>query len=99
MQKDLENFLLQMKFTKNEIEDMKNIAPTLDVTTLKEVKGVMRVLSCYGFPKEDLPDLYCQNPNVMTMDENVLMNELDKLILQKIDIEEYLKNNPFAIWN
>ena len=34
MEKDLEKFLLQMKFTKNEIEDMKNIAPTLDVTTL-----------------------------------------------------------------
>ena len=93
MQKDLENLLFEMQFTKNEIEDMKNIAPTLDVTTLKEVKGVMRVLSCYGFPQEDLPGLFCQNPNVMTMDENVLMNELDQLVKNKEDIEEFLKKH------
>lgn len=97
MEKDLEKFLLQMKFSKNEIEDMKNIAPTLDVTTLKEVKGVMQVLNFYGYPKEDLPDLFYQNPNIMTMDEKVLADELDKLVLQKVDIEEFLKNNPFGI--
>ena len=97
MQKDLENFLLQMKFTKNEIEDMKNIAPTLDVTTLQELKGVMRVLIVYGYPREDLPGLFYQNPYIMTMDEKVLMDELDKLVLQNIDIEEFLKNNPFGI--
>lgn len=97
MEKDLEKFLLQMKFTKNEIEDMKNIAPTLDVTTLKEVKSVMQVLNFYGYPKEDLPELFYQNPNIMTMDEKVLMDELDKFVLQKVDIEEFLKNNPFGI--
>ncbi len=97
MEKDLEKFLLQMKFSKNEIEDMKNIAPTLDVTTLKEVKGVIQVLNFYGYPKEDLPDLFYQNPNIMTMDEKVLADELDKLILRKVDIEEFLKNNPFGI--
>ena len=47
--------------------------------------------------KEDLPNLFYQNPNIMTMDEKVLMDELDKLVLQKIDIEEFFKNNPFGI--
>ena len=97
MEKDLEKFLLQMKFSKNEIEDMKNIAPTLDVTTLKEVKGVMQVLNFYGYPKEDLPDLFYQNPNIMAMDEKVLAGELDKIVLQKENIEELLKSSPFAI--
>lgn len=93
MYKDLENFLLQMNFTSNEIEDMKNIAPTLDVTTLNELKSIIQVLDFYGFPKEDLPELFYQNPYIMTMDEEVLMDELDQLVKNKEDIEEFLKNH------
>ena len=93
MYKDLENFLLQMNFTSNEIEDMKNIAPTLDVTTLNELKSIIQVLDFYGFPKEDLPELFYQNPYIMTMDEEVLMDELDQLVKNKEDIEEFLKKH------
>lgn len=93
MYKDLENFLLQMNFTNNEIEDMKNIAPTLEVTTLNELKSIIQVLDFYGFPKEDLPELFYQNPYIMTMDEEVLMDELDQLVKNKEDIEEFLKSH------
>ena len=93
MYKDLENFLLQMNFTSNEIEDMKNIAPTLDVTTLNELKSIIQVLDFYGFPKEDLTELFYQNPYIMTMDEEVLMDELDQLVKNKEDIEEFLKKH------
>lgn len=57
----------------------------------------MQVLEFYGYPKEDLPDLFYQNPNIMAMDEKVLAGELDKIVLQKENIEEFLKSNPFAI--
>lgn len=97
MNKDLESFLTNMNFTNNEIEDMKTIAPTLDNTSLSEVESVMRLLAHYGYPKEDLPELFYQNPNIMTLDKNTLKSTLDKLVAKNIDIEKYLKNNPFAI--
>lgn len=34
---------------------------------------------------------------IMAMDEKVLAGELDKIVLQKENIEEFLKSNPFAI--
>ncbi len=97
MEEDLKKFLLQMKFTKYEIEDMKNLAPLLEVTTLEELKEVVRVLKHYGYPEEDLPELFYQNPNIMVMDGKSLAKELDKLVKQGIDIEEFLKTDPFGI--
>ncbi len=97
MDLNLEKFLLKMNFTKSEIIDMKSLAPTLDVTTLSEVKEVMQVLSQYGYPIEDLPELFYQNPNIMTMSKESLTQELEGLISKNIDIEEYLKNDPFGI--
>ena len=97
MDKDLEEFFLTIKFTKNEIEDMKNISPMLDVTTLDEVKKIMKVLEHFGYPKEDIPLLFSLNPNIITLDSSVLADRLNSLLLQNIDVEEFLKTRPFDI--
>lgn len=97
MSLDLENFLIEMNFTKNEIEDMKTMAPLLDVTTLNEVKEIIKTLEFYGFPKEDMPELFYQNPSIMIMDENALALGLKKLIKKNIDIEEHLKYKSYDI--
>ena len=97
MNKELEEYLLKCNLTKNELLDMENIAPMLLVTTLQEANEVINILVKAGYPQEDLTELFYQNPNILAMDAQVLKKRLEELALNDVDIEEYLKNNPFNI--
>ncbi len=97
MDKKLEKFLLNMNLTNNEIEDMKNITPAYEHLSLCDVKYIIQVLEIYGFPKSDIPELIYLNPNILVLDKQTLIKKLDSLKANNIDIENYLKNNPFDI--
>ncbi len=97
MEKALEKFLLNLNLTSYEIEDIKNITPAYEYLSLCDVKSIIKVLEIYGFPKSDIPELIYLNPNILVLDKQTLIEKLNTLKANNIDIENYLKNNPFDI--
>lgn len=97
MEKELKEFLLGFKLKESEIENLTNLAPMLDYTSLQEFKQNACVLIEFGYPKEDLIELLMINPNIFASDAQALQKELALLKHKFGDIEDALKNNPFCI--
>lgn len=95
--KELKTFLSNMNFSENEINSMKEIAPLLNVTKVYEIESLIDTLVQFDYPKSDITELFAQNPRIMTANKDTLIEELTKLKVKKIDVEQYIKQNPFFI--
>ena len=91
------NVLKQYQLADSEIEDMRTIAPMLDVTTFEEFTENCKVLVKYGYPKSDLDYLFLANPNLFVVSAEELDADLKKLSAKCDDIEMVLKTDPASI--
>lgn len=89
--------LKQYRLTDSEIEDMRTIAPMLDVTTFEEFTANCKVLVKYGYPKSDLDYLFLANPNLFVVSPEDLDTDLKELSANCDDIEMALKTDPALI--
>lgn len=98
MDKELYDYLLSLKLTKNEIEDLCNLSPSLCDTSYSDAKSIINILNFYNYPKSELAELVCANPNILALDSKKLASALSGLVARGLDIEEYLKQTPsFAV--
>lgn len=90
-------FMKQYQISDLEIEDIKNIAPMIDVTSYNDFILNCKLLMKYGYPKSDLDVLLLANPNIFVMTSKDLERDLKKLQNKFGDIEIILKENPTII--
>lgn len=97
MNKEIVAFIKSYNISDLEIEDMKNIAPMLEVTTYEEFVTNCALLEIFGYPRCDLDVLMLANPNIFAMSERDLKKELTALKEKYDDIEQILKEDPTII--
>ena len=97
MDSKIVEFMQQYRISDLEIEDIKNIAPMIDVTSYNEFVVNCQLLTSYGYPKSDLDFLLLANPQIFVMSPKDLKNDLIKLRNEYEDIEIILKENPMII--
>lgn len=97
MDKKVVEFIKGYNITDLELEDIKMISPMLELTSYKEFLKNCKILSNYGYSKEDLDLLILANPNIFVKSARDLEGDLIKLKNKYDDIETILKKNPTII--
>lgn len=97
MDKKLLTLLYRIGLTENEANDILNIAPEFENLSADDFLLSCKILTEYGYPKIDLDSLVLANPSIFTYSETELKEKLEKLKQDGQEIEDTLKNDPFAI--
>ncbi len=97
MENELKILLYRIGLTENEADDILNIAPEFENLSAQDFLCNCKILTEYGYPKIDLDSLVLANPSIFTYSETELKEKLEKLKQDGQEIEDTLKNDPFAI--
>ena len=94
MDKKLKNYLLKLGFDDDEIEQLCNQVPGLEIIDSERAFKNIATVVAFGYPEVDIDGLIFSNPGFLCNDPDDLAKTLSSLAG---DIEELLKNNPFLI--
>ena len=97
MENELKTLLYRIGLTENEADDILNISPEFENLTAQDFLCNCKILTEYGYPKIDLDSLVLANPSIFSYSETELKEKLEQLKQSGQEIEETLKNDPFAI--
>ncbi len=94
MDKKLKNYLLKLGFADDEIEQLCQQAPGLEIIDSERAFKNIAIVISYGYPKVDIDSLIFSNPGFLCN----APDDLDKT-LKSFDgeIEDLLKSDPFLI--
>ena len=93
MDKRLFDYFKSIGFEDAEIASLQERCPGLDIVDTDKAFECIRILVKAGYPKEDLSYLLALNPSIMLYDPA----DLEDIVKNFDDIEETLKNDPYAI--
>ena len=94
MDKKVENFLINMDFTKEDIRELLSVAPGLGNISYEWFADCIEAVTDAGYPQADIDSLIFSNPTFLTQSPEFLKCELSSI---GGDIEEKLKQNPYLI--
>lgn len=97
MDKELKDYFISLGFDDDEISQLKSTCLQLKFASQQDITKNIELLTSFGYPKEDIPELMLVNPNLFCYEQNYLKAQLNKLQSQNLDIEVALKDNPFLI--
>ena len=97
MDKQIYEFLKELKFDDAEIQTLLSIAPVLEETSIEQALQNMTIVVQAGFPADDIGYLVSQNPNFLCRNTPDLANDIIKISQTVKDFEEALRNNPHLI--
>ena len=95
MDKEICALLKDFGMLDEEIEMCFNLCPGLNIVDLKKAEDCIYYLIKYGYPQDDIGLLLAVNPSILMYEPKQLEKKLKTL---GDDIEDVLKNDPFAIW-
>ena len=94
LNKEIVEFLRQYDMFDEEIEQCFMLCPGLDIVDKNKAEECLKILEKHGYPKEDLGLLLVVNPAILLYEPEDLLKKLESL---DGDIEDILKDDPFAI--
>ena len=94
MNKEMYRLLQSFDLLDEEIEQCFSICPGLDIVDLDKASACIETLIKNGYPKEDVGLLLAVNPGILMYESAELAKKLKSF---DGDIEEILKDDPFAI--
>lgn len=96
MNKNIYEFLKELKFDDGEIETLLNAAPVLGEVSFEQALSNMTAIVSMGYPADDISYLISQNPAFLCRNTHELQQDLAE-IAKNGDIEKQLKNDPYLI--
>lgn len=94
MDEQINKILLALDMSQEEIDNCYTFCPGLDIVDPDKVVENINLLIHHGYPQDDVGILLSVNPGIMMYEPSDLDKKLSSL---GPDIEEVLKNDPFAI--
>ncbi len=94
MERKLVSFLKKLSIEKDEIDNLVQLCPGLDLISDTRAKANVKIVVDAGFPIFDVSNIIYSNPSFLLHDPQDLQKIID---LIDGDIETELKNNPFLI--
>lgn len=94
MDTSLKNFLNKLTIENDEINDLINICPGLDIIDVNRAKNNVKSVVDAGFPLIDISSIIYVNPGFLC---NNPENTRERILSIDGDIEETLKNDPYLL--
>ena len=94
MDKKLKSYLLKLGFIDDDIRELCNQVPGLEIIDSERAFKNIATVVAYGYPEIDIDSLIFSNPGFLCNDPDDLNETLKSL---NGEIEDLLKSNPFLI--
>ena len=96
MNKNIYEFLKELKYDDAEISTLIDIAPVLEEIPFEKAFANMSLVVSAGYPADDISYLISQNPAFLCRNTLELQQNLQE-IAKNENIEELLKTDPYLI--
>ena len=96
MNKNIYEFLKELKFDDGEIETLISAAPVLEELSFEQALANMTAVVSAGYPADDISYIISLNPAFLCRNTTELQQNLTK-IAENGDIEQQLKTDPYLI--
>lgn len=97
MDKNLKNFLKNLKFNDGEIKNLVFICPMLEELDCELAASNVSAVTSFGYPIDEITFLVSTNPAFLCRNTNDLISDLNGILKDYGDIELALKNEPNLI--